>query len=64
MSWIKRNPTRINPEDLTRKADESLQETKKQQARVNVIVGYLERRKNQNGFGDDFEYTLKPRGAH
>lgn len=63
MSWIKRNPSRINPEELTRKADESLRETKELQPKVNSITSYLERRKNQNGFGEDFEYTLKPKGA-
>lgn len=29
-----------------------------QQPRVNAIVAWLEARKLQNGFGDDFEWTL------
>lgn len=29
-----------------------------QQPRVNAVVAWLEARKLQNGFGDDFEWTL------
>lgn len=43
------------------KAEESLELVKAQQPRVNLITAYLERRKNQNGFGEDFEFTLRPK---
>lgn len=64
MNWFSKHKTRIDPDDLFRKADESLKTTREQQERINVVTSYLERRKNQNGFGEDFEYTLRPRGAH
>lgn len=32
-----------------------------QKSEVNAIGKYLDQRKNQNGFGDMFEYTLRPR---
>lgn len=64
MSWKQKlRGKRIDPADLTRKADESLRTTSGQQERVNMLTEYLERRKNQNGFGEDFEYTLRPKGT-
>lgn len=59
----KRYTDRVDPEELQRKAEESLRITRSQQARVNYITAWLNNRKNQNGFGEDFELTLKVRGA-
>lgn len=63
MRWIIKYRSRVDPEELIKKADESLEITRSQQERVNYITQYLERRKNQNGFGEDFEFTLKAKGA-
>lgn len=62
--WRKKDD-RIDPVALARKAEESKRRTNSQQPRVNSITSYLHERKNQNGFGDDFEYTLrrKPLGG-
>lgn len=49
---------RVRPEELARLAEESLNETKRQQVKVNIITSYLNQRRNQNGFGEDFEITL------
>jgi len=57
-NWFSRRSPRVDPDELARKAEESLQETQKQQDHVNALTSYLERRKGQNGFGDDFEITL------
>lgn len=63
--WFKRNPERIDPDELAAKADQSLALTRNQQERVNTLTSWLEGRKDQNGFGEDFEVTLlapRPRG--
>ena len=52
---------RPNPDDMIRKAEESLRKTESQQPLVDRLTGWLKNRENQNGFGDDFEYTLRPK---
>lgn len=34
-----------------------------QRPEVHGIANWLTRRRDQNGFGMDFEYTLRPRGS-
>lgn len=54
---------RVDPEDLISKAEASIRKTKEQQPRVNAISLWLNNRNLINGFGDDFEYTLRPKKA-
>lgn len=62
--WFSRRPPRVDPDELLKKAEESLEETQNQQEHVNALTSYLERRKGQNGFGEDFDITiLVPRRA-
>lgn len=63
LPWSKKKDDRVDPVELSRIAQESLAETRSQQAYVNTITAYLDRRKGQNGFGEDFELTLRPRRA-
>lgn len=66
MIWFGRNrKDRLDPVALSRQAQQSIRETDAKQPRVNAINSYLRERHNKNGFGEDFEYTLrtKPRGA-
>ena len=63
MKWIQRHPSRIDPEVLGAKAAQSLADTAAKQPHVNALTSWLDNRKNQNGFGEDFEFTLVPRGA-
>ncbi|CAN5425631.1 hypothetical protein BH09ACT9_BH09ACT9_00810 [soil metagenome] len=60
MLWRKRK-NRINPAELSAQADAASKQIEDQQPQVNALTEYLERRKLQNGFGADFEYSLKPR---
>lgn len=62
-SWSSKNPARVDPDALTKKASESIAKTRAQQPRVNAFSRFLGTRLDQNGFGEDFEYTLRPRGA-
>lgn len=61
--WFRRHPDRIDPDQLMRKANSSLAKTHGQQERVNVLTSYLNKRKDQNGFGEDFEFTFRPKEA-
>lgn len=60
--YIKRNE-RVDIDALDRKAEESIEQTVANQPKVNAVTSWLERRQNQNGFGEDFEYTLRPKEA-
>lgn len=54
----------INPEDLTQQANEINEKLEREAPKLNALATYLERRRLQNGFGTDFEYTLRhPRRA-
>ena len=62
--WFRRRPPRVDPDKLLKKAEESLEETRNQQEHVNALASYLDRRKGQNGFGEDFDITiLVPRSS-
>jgi hypothetical protein len=61
--WFSRRAPRVDPEELSQKAEKSLNETRSRQDHVNALTSYLETRKGQNGFGEDFEITLNPRSA-
>lgn len=62
MMWFRRKP-RVDTAAAERQADAAVQRITDQQPRVDALTSWLERRKNQNGFGDDFEYTLRPKEA-
>lgn len=57
-NWFRKRSPRVDPQELARKAEESLKETQSQQDHVNALTSYLEKRKGQNGFGEDFEISL------
>jgi len=60
MIWKKK--PRIDPAVLEAQAEAATSQLAAQQDQVNTLTSYLERRKLQNGFGHDFEYTLTPKG--
>ncbi len=57
----KNKSKRSDPEALIRKAEASLRQTESQQPHVDRITSWLKLRESQNGFGEDFEYTLRPK---
>lgn len=61
--WLRKQQPRVDPDELAMKAERSLNATEAKQEHVDKLTGWLDKRKNQNGFGEDFEYTLKPRRA-
>lgn len=60
----KNKSNRSDPDALVRKAEASLRQTESQQPHVDRITMWLRNRDNQNGFGEDFEYTLRPKRRH
>jgi hypothetical protein len=59
MIWRRKN--RIDPEEQLAVAVSAAEQLEEQQERVNALTAYLERRKMQNGFGRDFEFTFIPK---
>lgn len=64
MTWFKKSRgPRVDPEEIIEKAQASITKVQDQQPRVNFINSWLDGRYKQNGLGDDFEWTLKPKGT-
>ena len=55
--------TPVDPQELINQATEINEKLEREGPRLTALATYLERRRLQNGFGTDFEYTLRPRGA-
>lgn len=58
-----RRPLRVDPDELNQQTAEVNATLNREANRMQSVANYLEKRKNQNGFGTDFEYTLRQRGA-
>ncbi len=53
----------VDPQDLVNQANEINEKLEREGPRLTALATYLERRRLQNGFGADFEYTLRPKEA-
>lgn len=53
----------IDPQVLIDQATEINNKLEREGPRLTALATYLERRRLQNGFGSDFEYTLRPKEA-
>ena len=53
----------VDPQDLVNQANEINEKLEREGPRLSALATYLERRRLQNGFGADFEYTLRPKEA-
>ena len=51
----------VDPQELVNQALEINEKLEREGPRLTALATYLERRRLQNGFGIDFEYTLRPR---
>lgn len=60
MSW-RRKKSATDAEAISAQADAATEKLRTQQPRVNALANYLDRRKESNGFGDDFEWSLIPK---
>lgn len=55
---------KVDTEEIKKNAEAASRQIEDQQSDVNRLTAWLIDRKRANGFGDDFEYTLKPKGRH
>jgi len=55
----KKRSNKIDPADLHRKASEAIVKTQEQQPHVFRLSSWLNWRNGENGFGNDFDYTIK-----
>lgn len=61
---IRGTRSRKQADSAIKEAEESIAAAKDRQPQLNALAEYLENRKNQNGFGEDFYITLsRPRGS-
>lgn len=56
-----RRENRVDPSELNRQTKAVNETLRREGPRMNAIASYLEKRKDQNGFGSDFELTLRPK---
>jgi hypothetical protein len=56
-----RKKNQVEIKDAHKSADDAAEQLKSQRILVTTTSAWLARRKEQNGFGTDFEYTLRPR---
>lgn len=54
---------RAKIKELRKAEQEAAAKLNSQKTRVTAVATWLHNRTNQNGFGVDFEYTLRPRGS-
>lgn len=59
--FLSRRAPRVDPEELNRQSAEINERLEREGPRMSALASFLERRRLQNGFGTDFEYTLRPR---
>lgn len=63
MKFFSRRTPKVDPAELDKQTEFVLEKLHREGPHMNAVAAYLERRKNQNGFGDDFEYSLIPKEA-
>lgn len=56
-------PPRSTNKKIKLSAYAAEKQLQKQETHVNMLTSWLTNRKDQNGFGEDFEFTLIPRRA-
>jgi hypothetical protein len=60
---LRSNPENsVDPQELVKQATEIKEKLEREGPRLTALATYLERRRLQNRFGSDFEYTLRPKG--
>ena len=59
--FLSRRTPRVDPDELDRQSQEINEKLEREGPRMATVATFLERRRLQNGFGTDFEYTLRPR---
>lgn len=61
MMWNRKKKAKIK--ELRAIEEQASRQLQNQRPEVHHVASWLSRRKDENGFGLDFEYTLRPRSA-
>jgi len=64
MKWIRRKkngPERVDTDAILNQAQETQRRVVRNQPFVNHFGAYSEARKDSNGFGEDIEFTFRPK---
>lgn len=61
MRKSKRAVRRVDPDVLDRQTSEINDKLEREREKMTAVVAYLQKRNKQNGFGRDFELTLRRR---
>jgi hypothetical protein len=59
-----RQSERVDPTELDKQTDAVEAVLKNEGPRMNAIAAYLTARNGKNGFGSDFEFTLRPKESY
>ena len=63
MKKLWRRP-RVDPKELDKQTEQVNTVLREQGPRMNAIATYLTNRKDKNGFGSDFDITLRPKESY
>ena len=59
--WLRERTLDVDPDELTQLATDSLEQTQGQKEEVSRMTKFLETRKDQNHFGEEFHVSFRPR---
>ena len=59
--WLRERTLDVDPDELTQLATDSLEQTQGQKEEVSRMIKFLETRKDQNHFGEEFHVSFRPR---
>ena len=59
--WLRERTLDVDPDELKRLATDSLKITQGQKEEVSRMTKFLETRKDQNHFGEEFHVSFRPR---
>ena len=60
-NWLRDREIRVDPSTITQLATDSIEQTDGQKEEVSRMTKFLETRKDQNHFGEEFHVSFRPR---
>lgn len=60
-NWLRNREIRVDPSTITQLATDSIEQTNGQKEEVSRMTKFLETRKDQNHFGEEFHVSFRPR---
>ena len=60
-NWLRTREIRVDPSTITQLATDSIEQTNGQKEEVSRMTKFLETRKDQNHFGEEFHVSFRPR---